>query len=178
MRAIIAAAATGLALSVAGAAVAQQPSNVSVSVGPELQSKSERIGQREVAYLQDELAKDVSRALAKSGAQRADLVLEMATPNRPTFEQLGRHPGLSFRSIAIGGASVTGTVTLADGSVQPVSYRWYESDIRQAKYSTTWTDAHRAFDMLASNIARGKLPNQGPHRAGDRDAGLFGARYF
>lgn len=177
MRAFIAVAATGLALSLAGVAYAQ-PANVSVTVGPELQGKAERIGSREVAYLQQELAKDVSRALAKSGAQRADLVLEMATPNRPTFEQLGRRPGLSFHSLGIGGASVTGTVTLADGSLQPVSYRWYESDIRQAYYATTWSDAHRAFDMLAYKIARGKLPNQGPHRPGDKDAGLFGTRYF
>jgi hypothetical protein len=178
MRALIAAAATGLALSIAGAAIAQQHANVTVTMGPELQSKAARIGPREITYLQEELAKDVSRALRKTGAQRADLVLEMATPNRPTFEQLGRRPGLSFLSFGNGGASVTGTVTLADGSVQPVSYRWYENDIRQAHYASTWTDAHRAFDMLAYNIGRGRLPNQGPHHAGDKDAGLFGTRYF
>src|SRR5690242_8160031 len=95
MRALLAAAASGLMLSVSGAALAQAP-NVTVSVGPELQSKADRIGQRDINELREELAKDVSRALAKSGAQRADLVLEMAVPNRTTFVQLGRVNGLSF----------------------------------------------------------------------------------
>ena len=173
MRALLVAAASGLALFAAGAASAQS-SNVNVAIGPELQSKAEKIGMREIDELREDLARTVGRALARTGDQRADLVLEMATPNRPTFEQLGRRPGLSMWSIGVGGASVTGTVTRADGSVQPVSYRWYEQDIRNARGSTTWSDANRAFDMLSYRIARGNIPNQGPHRMGHREDGLFG----
>jgi len=177
MRALLAVAASGLALCVAGAAVAQTPT-VTVAVGAELQEKSARIGQREIEGLRQDLARDVTRALERSGAQRADLVIEAAAPNRPTWEQMRRRPGLSLHSLAVGGASVTGTVTLADGSVQPVSYRWYESDIRQAVGSTTWTDANRAFHRFAYRIARGDLPNYGPHRAAPSDRGMFGTRSF
>ena len=177
MRAFLAAAASGLMLSVAGAAFAQTPT-VTVAVGPELQSKTDRIGQRDVNELREDLAKQVTRALTRVGAQRADLVLESAAPNRPTFEQMRRTPGLSMWSLGVGGASVTGTVTLADGTTQPISYRWYETDIRQARGSTTWSDAGRAFDRLAHRIARGDLPNQGPHRPAHKTAGLFGDRYF
>jgi hypothetical protein len=174
MRALLAAAASGLAIAAAGAAFAQT-SNVTVAVGPELQSKADRIGVREIDMLREDLAKQVGRALTRSGAQRADLVLEMATPNRPTFEQLGARPGLSFWSLGVGGASVTGTVTQADGTVQPVSYRWYETDIRQARGSTTWTDAERAFGLLSYRLAKGDVPNHGPHRPGPKDSGIFGS---
>jgi hypothetical protein len=177
MRALLAAAASGLALLAAGAAAAQTP-NVTVTVGSELQSKASRIGQPEIDLLRKDLARTIERALARSGGQRADLVLEMAKPNRPTFEQMGHRPGLSFMSFALGGASITGTITRADGSVQPVSYRWYETDIRDSVTSTTWTDAERAFQMLSYRIARGNIPNQGPHRVGDRDDGLFGTRRY
>lgn len=178
MRALLAAAASGLALVTAGAAVAQTPS-VTVSVGSELQSKADRIGAREIDYLRKDLTRTVARALARSGAQRADLVLEMAKPNRPTFEQLGRRPGLSMWSLGVGGASVSGTITQADGTVQPVSYRWYEHDLQEARGATTWSGAGRAFQMLSVRIARGDLPNQGPHRVGAKEDGLFGTdRYF
>ena len=177
MRALLAAAASSLALVAAGAASAQGPS-VTVTVGPELQSKADRIGEREIEYLQKDLTRTVARALASSGAQRADLVLEMAKPNRPTFEQLGRTPGLSMRSIGLGGASVTGSITAADGTIQPVSYRWYEQDLREARGATTWSGAGRAFQMLSYRIAKGDLPNQGPHRVGDKNDGLFGTARF
>ena len=179
MRAFVAAAASGLMLSVAGAALAQPnlPANVTVALGPELQSKADRIGQRDIDELREDLAKSVARGLARAGAQRADLVLEAASPNRPTFEQMRRVPGLSMWSIGLGGASITGTVTLADGTTQPISYRWYETDLRQVRGYTTWSDAERAFDLLSYRIAKGNLPNQGPHKPGDKEAGLFGYRY-
>jgi hypothetical protein len=175
MRARLPIAAAAASLALVGAAVADTP-NVSVAVGPELQSKADRIGARDIEELREDLAKSVSRALARSGAQRADLVLEMATPNRPTFEQTRRRPGLSMWSFGVGGASVTGTVTLADGTTTPISYRWYETDIgRLGGLTSTWFDAERAFSLLSYRIARGKLPNQGPHRPGGPYDGLFGS---
>lgn len=175
MRVLLAAAASALALTAAGAANAELPSNVSVSIGPELQSKASRFGERDVEELKEDLAKSVSKALERSGAQRADLVLEAATPNRPTFEQMRRQPGLSFWSLGVGGASVTGTVTLADGRVEPISYRWYENNLRFVVGASTWQDANRAFDFLSYRIAKGNLPNQGPHKMGDRNSGMFGS---
>jgi hypothetical protein len=175
MRAPLSIAAVVASFAFVGAAVAQTP-NVSVAVGEELQSKAPRIGVRDIDQLREDLAKTVARALARSGAQRADLVLEMAVPNRPTFEQTRRHPGLSMWSFGVGGASVTGTVTLADGATTPISYRWYETDItRPGRLMSTWYDAERAFGMLSYRIARGDLPNQGPHRPGGPYDGLFGS---
>lgn len=175
MRGIFAAAASAVLLSSAGAALAAP---VSVTIGPELASKADRFGQRDVERLSEELAKNVSAALDKSGAQRADLVLESAVPNRPTFEQMRRNNGLSMWSRGVGGASVTGAVTLADGTVQPVSYRWFETNLWWGRPAiTTWDDAERTFDALARKISAGKIPNEGPHRAGARDQGMFGYRY-
>jgi hypothetical protein len=130
MNRLIAAAASILLLT-AGAASA---ADVSVSVGPELQKHTRAYGAREVDMLRKDLADAVQRALAKKGAtapQRVDLVLESATPNRPTFNQMGDQTGLSLQSVGLGGAAVTGTITGADGRVQPVSYRWHETDLRE-----------------------------------------------
>ncbi len=92
-----------------------------------------------------------------------DLVIESATPNRPTMAEMGAVTGLSLSSIGLGGAVISGTVTAADGTVQPISYRWHETDLRQVRGYATWSDADRAFDWLASEIARGKVPNDGPY---------------
>jgi len=179
MRALLAVAASSLALTLAGGAVAQTPS-VTVAVGSELQSKADRLGEREIDILRKDLTREVTRGLVRSGAQRADLVLEMAKPNRPTAQQLGRTPGLMMSSIGLGGASVTGTVTLANGEVQPISYRFYDQDLRDPWLvgAATWTSAGRAFMMLSRQIAKGDLPNQGPHPMGDRRDGMFGGLRF
>ena len=163
MHRLIAAAAVGLALS-AGAA---QAAEVSVTIGPELQKNTRAYGAREVADLADDLRKTVDKALDRAGPdapQRVDLVLESATPNRPTYNQLTATPGLSMFSVGVGGAAVTGTATFADGSVKPVSYRWRETDVRWVIGYSTWTDAQRTFGQLASRLARGDVPNQGPYR--------------
>jgi hypothetical protein len=175
MKRLIAAAATALLLT-AGAASAAE---VSVTVGPELQKHTRAYGEREIDLLRKDLADSVQRALAKPGAvapQRIDLVLESATPNRPTFHQMGAETGLSLSSIGLGGAAITGTVTAADGTTQPVSYRRQETDLERVIGYTTWTDADRAFDSLASQIARGKTPNQGPYRPDLNSYAAFDSR--
>jgi hypothetical protein len=181
MRALLVVAASSLALALAGAsaAAAQEPS-VTVAVGAELQSKADRLGEREIDILRKDLTREVTRGLVRSGAQRADLVLEMAKPNRPTAQQLGRTPGLMMSSVGLGGASVTGTVTLANGDVQPISYRFYDQDLRDPWLigAATWTSAGRAFMMLSRHIGKGDLPNQGPHPVGDRRDGMFGGLRF
>jgi hypothetical protein len=165
MKRLLAAAATGLLFSLSAAAMAQA-ADVSVTVGPELQKNTPAYGERDVAQLTDDLRKSVDRAIARhpgTAPQRVDLVLESATPNRPTSNQLGRN-GLSMRSLGLGGAVITGTVTGADGVIKPISFRWQEQFLRNVIGYTTWTDADRAFQMVASDIARGRAPNQGPYR--------------
>ncbi|HTK33965.1 MAG TPA: hypothetical protein VL358_01595 [Caulobacteraceae bacterium] len=162
MKHLIATAAAALLLA-AGAASAAE---VSVSIGPELQKNTKAYGARDVEMLRKDLADYVQRALAKPGAaplQRVDLVLESATPNHPTFNELVDQPGLSLLSVGLGGAAITGTVTGADGVAKPVSYRWHEIDLHQVVGYTTWTDANSVFDRFALEIARGKLPNDGPY---------------
>jgi hypothetical protein len=138
----------------AGAASAQ---TVSVSIGPELQAKADEYGQRELDFLARDLQTSVESRLARAGvlgAGRYELQIVDATPNRPTFEQLGDRPGLSLSSFGVGGAEVIGIYAAPDGSRTPVSYRWYETDIGWARHSTTWSDAQRAFDRLGDRLAR------------------------
>lgn len=171
---------TALALSgllfLAAAPAAFAAPAVNVTIGADLQSRAASYGEREFTDLSTTLRKEVEKALARPGAapvQRVDLVIESAVPNRPTFNQLTRRPGLSIRSIGLGGATVTGQVVAADGSVRPISYNWYETNLLNRWNLVTWDDAYQAFDMLASRIARGDAPTLAAYKP-DRRAGDFG----
>ncbi|MCC7267486.1 MAG: hypothetical protein IT546_09140 [Caulobacteraceae bacterium] len=150
------------AAAIATSASALPPiSRVTVDIGPELQQKAAKdYGVREVDELAAELQEDVERALAKNGGLAADggrleLVLVDARPNRPTMKQMSNKPGLSMQSFGIGGATIEGRAVFPDGTTTPISYKWYESDIRRAIPSTTWSDAERTFDRFALRLARG-----------------------
>jgi hypothetical protein len=155
---IIALAAAAL-LSSATAAFAA-PASVTVTIGPDLQKKAVgTYGVREVDRLAAELRKDVERELARTGAYdgaRIELVLLDAQPNRPTFKQLSDKPGLSFESFGIGGARIEGQAIAADGAVTPLKYSYYQTDIRQARAYSTWSDAQWTIDRFASRLASGK----------------------
>jgi hypothetical protein len=177
MRAL-AAALSGLLLSAAASSAFAAGPTVNVSIGPDLQKKAASYGAQEFDLLRTDLRKSVERALSRRGAQpvqRVDLTIEAATPNRPTFNQL-RQPGLSLSSIGVGGAAISGQVVGADGVARPISYHWFETDLRNEVGAVTWSDADRAFDHLASTIARGDLPNQAAYRPGPHD-GDFGPYY-
>ncbi len=165
MRKIVLAATMSLAAIVpaimAGAAQAQTAGKVTVGVGAELQKKAENLGHREINDLRKELGDEVTRALSRNpNIVRADLVIEDAQPNRPTFEQMSRTIGLSMTSIGVGGTRVSGTVTMADGTVRPVRYQWYETDLREERGASTWMDAERGFDYLASDLREGKISDR------------------
>jgi hypothetical protein len=149
------------ALFLAGAATAAAaPATVSVTVAPELQKTFDKTyGAREAALLTADLKASVEKALARKDAYpdaRIELTLTDVKPNRPTFKQLGDKPGLSLDSFGVGGAAIEGRIVAADGSVTPVSYDWYETDIRQAWGNWTWTDAEWTFDRFARHLARGE----------------------
>lgn len=149
---------TAVALLAGAGAVQAAPAQVSVTVAPELQKTFEKTyGQREADLLTADLKTSVEKELARTGAfddARVDLTLKDVKPNRPTFKQLGDTPGLSMESFGIGGATIEGQVTSADGKVTPVSYKWYEPDIRWAYGNWTWTDAEWTFDRFARRLAR------------------------
>ncbi len=159
----------------AGAASAQTPADtavasastskpdLSVVAGQALQMKAADYGASAVTELTDDLASTVGRALARShsGAPvQVKLVLEDATPTRPTAAELGHDAGLSEGSIGLGGAWIDGYVLTADNRRIPISYSFYETDLRDEMAPAMWSDADRAFDELASQLARGKYPKQ------------------
>ena len=130
-------------------------STVKVSIGPKLAEKVDDLGQRDLDILASQLQRAVERRLPpRPGGGKLDLVIEDARPNRPTPQQLGKTPGLSFDSFGVGGASITGRYVDPAGQGTPVRYSWWESDIRWARYGSTWHDAENAFDRLADRLAK------------------------
>jgi hypothetical protein len=148
------------ALLASAAAALAAPASVSVTVGPKLQEKAiKTLGVREVNDLAAHLQADVEKRLAKTGAYdgaRIELVLADAQPNHPTFKQLGDTPGLSYESFGIGGAEIRGRAIAPDGAVTPIGYKYYESDIRWARFGGTWADAEETFDRFAYDLGRGQ----------------------
>lgn len=153
-----------LAATAASAAQAAPPggiASINIIVGPELQDKAKDYGVREFDTLTSELLQAVERELRKTGSLvetggRLDLVIEDAKPNRPTMRQLANTPGLSFESRGVGGAEISGVLTTVDGDTIPVSYRWYESDLRNTIASGVWSDAETSFDRFARRLAQGE----------------------
>ena len=155
---IIALAAAALLSSATVASAA--PASVTVTIGPELQKKAvEKYGVRDVDRLATELRKDVERELTRTGAYddaRIELTLVDAVPNRPTFKQLSDKPGLSLESFGIGGAKIEGRAIAPGGAVTPLKYSYYETDIRQTRAYSTWSDAQWTISRFAYRLANGK----------------------
>ncbi len=157
-----------LSLVVGGASVAQTPPvptpAVTVHVGPALAAKVRKLGATDV----DEMAKSLANTIRgnlqsqhrASAPIRADLVLEDATPNRPTIQQLSDHPGLSMTSIALGGAAISGVVTFADGHTETLGYSFRQDSLRDDIGVGQWTDAERAFEFLGDDLAHGHIPHE------------------
>ena len=53
-------------------------------------------------------------------------------------------------------AKIEGRAVAADGAVTPLKYSFYETDIRQAPYRSTWSDAQWTFDRFAYRLGRGQ----------------------
>lgn len=154
---IIALPIAALLLGVAGGAAAA-PASVTVTISPELQAKAERVyGVRDIDRLAADLQKSVERQTAKSGPfDGARIVLQLADakPNRPTFKQMSDNPSLSFESFGVGGAQIEGHAVLASGQVVPLSYRYWETDIRYARLTGPWGDAEGAISQFAHKLGR------------------------
>jgi hypothetical protein len=150
----------GVVLMAAAGPALADPASVTVTLGPDLQQKTDDLGERDVRDQADRLAEIVRRAVAASGGldgARIDLVLTDLKPNRPTFEQMAHRPGLDgHRSISIGGAAIEGAITTADGQVLPVRYDWYSTSLAEVRGHATWQDADRAYQRLASRLADGQ----------------------
>ena len=119
-------------------------------------------GDRDIEHLTERLESKLEQKFAKKGILISDtastilrITIEDAKPNRPTFNQLSVQPGLSFNSFGNGGAELEAELIAAGGqSLGTMSYRYYENDIRYAKFGGIWNDAHRAFGRFASKAAK------------------------
>ena len=169
MRSIALAAAltAGLMATSASAAAPIGPvSQIDISIGSWLdQKRIDKVDDRDLAYLKDELRKSVEEQLARTGqlaptGGRLELVIEDAVNNRPTMRELSYYPSLSFKSFATGGAEITGVYIAPDGSRTPIGFVRQEADIREARYAYTWRDANRAFDSFAVALAKGEADDQ------------------
>lgn len=167
MRILLAIAAIS-ALALAQPAVAAPVTLAPVTISPALQAEIEdTYGAREAAYLQNEVTRQVSRALARSGANvsaSAPVTIETAIvdarPNRPTMQQLSDTPGLDmFHSVSIGGAELTAVLRGADGRVlSEVAHERYSTTLAEAGL-TPWADARRAITQFARKVADAYVAN-------------------
>ncbi len=118
-------------------------------------------GERDLDSLEDKLEKSLEKAFFKIGldvADDAEMILKVtildAKPNRPTLYQLQKDIGLSYQSVALGGAEIQGELLDVDGAiVATMTYKYYANDIQQAQYGGTWSDANRAFMRFANMTA-------------------------
>ena len=181
----VATAASLMATSAFAAAPIGPVSQIDISIGSWLdQKRVDKVNDRDLQYLKEELRKSVEGQLAKTGrlapsGGRLELVIEDAVNNRPTMQELSYYPSLSYKSFANGGAEITGVYVAPDGTRTPIGYERQEMDIREARYAYTWRDANRAFDSFAVALANGQAdeqlkPRTEKYRPG-RD-GLFSAR--
>ena len=130
-------------------------SEVKVSIGSTLAQKVDEIGTRDLDILVAELRRSVERKMPpRPGGGSLNLVIEDAKPNRPTPQQMSNTPGLSLESFGVGGARISGDYVDAAGKTTPIAYSWWETDIRWARYGSTWHDAESAFDRLAERLAK------------------------
>lgn len=121
------------------------------------------LGEKDLTRLAGKLEKWTTKSLTKKGiviSEDADVVLKLtlvdAKNNRPTFNQLSKQPGLSFRSVAIGGAEVEGELFASDGtSIGTLSYSYYDTFFDEfTQTNGIWSDANRAIQSFSRRLAK------------------------
>ena len=150
-------------LALPAVALAQSGPLVTVTFGPAVQARSHDLGSDALEAQRDDLQRQVHKALVHytKDVQRVDLAIVDLQPNRPTSAQLGHSAQLSpGRSFGLGGAAITGAVTKADGSVVPIRFRYFPTNLRNELADDTWADAGEAYQELAYDLSRGHAPNQ------------------
>lgn len=163
MRAL-AALASLAAIAFAPAAFAAPVALAPVALSAEYQTKvDEEIGDRDSQVLNAFVTRTVSRALTQRGGEisqdapmRVEITIVDADPNRPTWEEMRKTPGLSqFWSVSTGGAELQAILRGSDGRVlSEVNHRYYSNSIADLIGSPdTWSDAHRATYRFARKVA-------------------------
>jgi len=159
------AAATALSLT-AGAALAAEPVTIApIEIGEALADRADEIGEREFDRLREILRGDLERELTghlgDSGSTLYVTIVD-AEPNRPTMEQMHDTPGLSMRSLSIGGANIEAELVSASGEkLESYGYAWHSYNITHVIGAGTWTDARRAFRRFARDVGEGIAERNG-----------------
>jgi len=134
--------------------------SVMVQASEDVTSEAKMYDSRDVENLSGVLRKKVELYLTKKDLMAADglqLVITITDlkPNRPTLAQYRSKPGIDFRSIALGGASLDAKFITPDGTeVGSAFFKWEESWIDQVSGASTWYDARKAFDRFARRLSR------------------------
>ena len=146
-----------LAVAAAFSLSAQADDVFSFSTSDDFQEKLEDdYGERELKVLTKRIRRDIQRELGKVGVDpaRIDVTIIDAKPTRPTFEQIGSS-GLSMQSFSIGGMDLKAVAYGTSGEViGELEYDWFENDIRDAQFGSTWSDARRASGKFARKFAK------------------------
>ena len=130
-----------------------------IVISDKLAARASELGERDFELLKSALRNDVARELAEANLAGTDgqvltIVLEDATPNRPTFTQQGqsqRAPVLA--SLGVGGAEVSATLTTPGGEIiARFRYRYGTPDARFVIPGIEWADALRTFDRFATRL--------------------------
>lgn len=119
-------------------------------------------GLRDLNELKDKVTKQLTRDFNKVDIPVSDtagyelrVTLVDAKPTRPTFRQMSKQPGLSFRSLGNGGATFSASVIDPSGNVVSTSeYDWYETYLQDNFGSSTWADARRAISRFSRNTVK------------------------
>ena len=141
------------AINTAAAKPRAMPIEVNITYSDKLEKEFvENYGTREKAFLEETIRKELADELG-ADAVRADITVIDAKPNRPTFEQLGNKPGLSYQSFSIGGAELSGKTFDKFGNlISIVNYEYTSPSIFDARMMHTWQDADYAIYRFARRL--------------------------
>jgi len=126
-------------------------------------SQNGKYGEKEISYLIDEMTEELNDDFSKKGIVISNdarkilrVTIEMAKPNRPTFNQLSRDPSLSYQSYGVGGAKLSAVIiTDAGETIGQASYDYYSTlthhDFRPIG---TWSDSKRAFSRFSKKLSK------------------------
>jgi hypothetical protein len=130
-----------------------------IVISDTLANRASELGERDIELLENALRNDVERELAEAnlagtGGQVLTVVLEDATPNRPTFTQQGQSQRAPVAaSLGIGGAKVSATLTTPNGEIiARFRYSYGTPDVRFVIPGIEWADALRTFDRFATRL--------------------------
>lgn len=134
--------------------VALADSGVKVSFSKDAEKAfSEKYGMEEKANIEESVREEIRKALGDGF--NVEVIVESATPNRPTMYQMAKTPSLSFQSFSVGGADLKGIVFDKNGKqLGQAEYEYSTPFVYDAQYQWTWHDADWAIERFAKVLKK------------------------